>query len=1136
MTVASLWKALDRAGCGKRVGAKDLQDHLQHKKRKNPWNVREMEKFSRSVENYPALAVDLSIWICEALTSSAMQQNHVIDPALQLVYCRVLKLLNLGIKLVVVIEGKRRINQHKKNCNVIEKISDGGNRDCNEKVIVEQKFRKRRSGARFWTACQRCEEMLKLLGVVVVRAKAEGEALCALLSASGIVDGVISNDGDCLLFGAKVLYTKFSVENLDKSKVIRYDASDIHAIVDDNDSDKYDETGESPKEGQDIVKLSRKDLIAFAILTGSDIVGDGLSKVGCRKAIRFIRKCQIDNPLKLNNGSSPSLDQLISWGETASFEEDPGKCDSGPYCSCCGHSGTKKTHREKGCEGCGTEPGELCFQLSPGGRFRKSLRAKALAMRSSFDPVSTISAYHEPNENQVPMCLIGKTARTLKMCLPQFERMIQSSFIVRGYNTQESRDFLKKSLSAYLARQKLFGQISHSTKERNNLTKTSNDYRNPIPVRVSKLMVRNGKSSCEVKWTVKVSISVSEENPVDLYEFSTIEEEWLIKKCYPKLIQSFQEEEQKLKRQGTTEQDKRRAFLVGLEKINGEDVVQVDRKKQPSTRKEYFEKYPAIDRESFKKKGISDDVKNILAQTRKKKREDINKGMLISKNDGSNAPLREITLTNPNQLHEIPKETQVFENGDVQFLFGNSDDQDIDDSSTIMTKTLTVEDSAGKMITLTSPQDYACATLTPGHIHYLSESVLQINQRRHCMRNGDREVTTTTSYKKAKKKNTCKQFASIIRNHNSNGTFSNNLERPKKVQKRSKTDQANVEGSMVGGSFLTTDQTYPIDSAQIFKSCNSLLKRRKTKSNENNYTHFGQIDYSNKYDVSVDDFSYTNFRNLESFSSTASGVREFGSGKIRIPHTESEYFHEHLHYESSFDLNGDLYDASRENEDANGRLWYNNVAEDRPLQKNKHHQSESNEVRQMLPSYVHYSQDQQKDVGCMRICSADKTIYNNKDYELKSYTSTMVKAPVSTDKNVYLCENNCISKCNCRDMLYPKESIHRRKKSVCCCNLKSSPRFIVQRNLPDLQLSYNTYGSDLIPTDYGQDCMYFFDNEINTDLDESQIYSETSKYIMVSDEIKNRVTMKIESCNRRAKLGTQYSKYAGEDCWNDSIL
>jgi hypothetical protein len=66
--------------------------------------------------------------------------------------------------------------------------------------------------------------------------------------------------------------------------------------------------------------------------------------------------------------------------------------------------------------------------------------------------------------------------------------------------------------------------------------------------------------------------------------------------------------------------------------------------------------------------------------------------------------------------------------------------------------------------------------------------------------------------------------------------------------------------------------------------------------------------------------------------------------------------------------------------------------------------------------------------------------------------------------------------------------------------------------------------------------MYFFDNEIDTDLDESQIYSETSEYIMVSDEIKNRVTMKIESCNRRAKLGTQYSKYAGEDCWNDSIL
>ena len=46
MTVSSLWKALDRAGCGKAVGIKELQDHFQIQSKTNPWNIREMEKLS----------------------------------------------------------------------------------------------------------------------------------------------------------------------------------------------------------------------------------------------------------------------------------------------------------------------------------------------------------------------------------------------------------------------------------------------------------------------------------------------------------------------------------------------------------------------------------------------------------------------------------------------------------------------------------------------------------------------------------------------------------------------------------------------------------------------------------------------------------------------------------------------------------------------------------------------------------------------------------------------------------------------------------------------------------------------------------------------------------------------------------
>jgi 5'-3' exonuclease len=888
MTVASLWKALDRAGCGKRVGAMELQDHLQLKTKTNPWNFNEMEKISRSIENHPTLAIDLSIWICEALTSSAMKQNHVVDPSLQLVYCRILKLLNLGIKLVVVIEGKRRI-RHGINGNKNKNDNNNNNDDNdNEKAPGEDKFRKRRSGAPFWTACERCEEMLKLVGVIVVRAKAEGEALCALLNQRNIVDGVISNDGDCLLFGAKTIYTHLNIENLEKCNVTRYDASDIRAVVDDDDADEYDETRQKSKEGQDVVKLSRNDLIAFAILTGSDIAGDGLSKIGCRKAIRFIRKCQMDNPLKKSDGNcSPSLEQLISWEETTFCKDDAGKdAYSGPHCGCCGHQGTKTSHKKHGCEGCGTETGEACFQLSPGGRFRKSLRTKALDMRSTFDPSSTVRAYHEPNENQVPYFLVGKTARTLKMNSPQFEKLLQSSFIIRGHSLQESREFIKKSLSAYLARQELFGQISGSTNiKEDKPAKLPKNHNRPVPIQVNKLLVRGGKPSCQVKWMVKATMSDSEGNPLDQYEFLTIEEECVIQKCYPKLIQKFQEEEQKLKLQGTAEQEKRRIFLLGLDATRAHDgVVQVDGRKKDPARKDHFDKdgprKPTC--QQGKRHAISDDVKNILIQMAKKK--DSKKVVPQSrkvgpKNERYDAPLREIICTKTTNFHEIPpKQPQICKNDDTNMILGNIDgiEQISDDSSTIKTRSLTSHDIIDDKISTVNSQEYFRGNLTPGHIHFLgSRSVPQRELKRYnnmreenshtrinisrsnavprkllklaCSDGIERKNTRHDQYqrtycRKEDLKSISKNLLSRVRKqgYDSNGASRIEHGRSEKLQERLFVESINVKESMVG-------QPYPAtDSRQKSPSHSPMVKRRKDKVKGGNRTYFNEYLYEDR--------------------------------------------------------------------------------------------------------------------------------------------------------------------------------------------------------------------------------------------------------------------------------------------------
>lgn len=554
MTVSSLWKALDRAGCGKSVGAKDIQDHCTFTERLTPWNVNETQKVR------PTLAIDLSIWICEALSSTGMAKSH-IDPPLHLVYARSLKLLNLGIKIIVVLEGKRRT-----------RTSDG-----------EDSFRKRRSGTRFWSACQRCAEMLGLLGIPVVRAKAEGEALCALLNQQGVVDGVISNDGDCFLYGAKVLYTKFTLENLEKACVMRYDVDNVRACVDDDDGDAYDHE----REAREIVSLNRSDLISFAILTGSDVAGQGLPKVGCRKAIRFIKKCQLDNPLKRRDAARNELESWANAAYTLRDANNRSEADPEPEdnfyrrCSCCCHPGTKSSHKKNGCKMCGTEAGEPCFTVSPGGKFRSSLRAKALGMTPAFDPESVFAVYHHPNDNQIPILFQGKSSRSLQMMYPDLQGLLQSPLIIRGHGLAESRNYLQHSISCLLARTELlYGQTKNDGDH--PLEKCSGNRTRPKPKQIKKAMVCRGKQCFEVDWIVNATVTDAEGKPMDEFEFSTIEDQTMIKRCYPKLVSEFNEEEREKQRQGTAEQEKRRTFLnliCGVADSNDEIKQKSDRRK-----------------------------------------------------------------------------------------------------------------------------------------------------------------------------------------------------------------------------------------------------------------------------------------------------------------------------------------------------------------------------------------------------------------------------------------------------------------------------------------------------------------------------------------------------------------------------
>ncbi|GAU13075.1 hypothetical protein TSUD_173750, partial [Trifolium subterraneum] len=107
-----------------------------------------------------------------------------------------------------------------------------------------------------------CQELLQMFGLPYIIAPMEAEAQCAYLELSKLVDGVVTDDSDVLLFGARSVYKN---------------------IFDDR---KYVETylmGDIEKE----LGLTREKLIRMALLLGSDYT-EGVSGIGIVNAVEVI--------------------------------------------------------------------------------------------------------------------------------------------------------------------------------------------------------------------------------------------------------------------------------------------------------------------------------------------------------------------------------------------------------------------------------------------------------------------------------------------------------------------------------------------------------------------------------------------------------------------------------------------------------------------------------------------------------------------------------------------------------------------------------------------------------------------------------------------------------------------------------
>lgn len=119
-----------------------------------------------------------------------------------------------------------------------------------------------------------CQELLTRFGIPYITAPTEAEAQCAELSLLGLVDGIITDDSDCFLFGGNRVYKNM----FNQSKFVEcYELSDIE-----------NELG-----------LSRQKLIYLAMLLGSDYT-DGLPGIGPVTAVELLAEFSGDaEPLRV---------------------------------------------------------------------------------------------------------------------------------------------------------------------------------------------------------------------------------------------------------------------------------------------------------------------------------------------------------------------------------------------------------------------------------------------------------------------------------------------------------------------------------------------------------------------------------------------------------------------------------------------------------------------------------------------------------------------------------------------------------------------------------------------------------------------------------------------------------------------
>ncbi|KAF2969855.1 hypothetical protein GQX73_g3658 [Xylaria multiplex] len=225
--------------------------------------VQKLEESGRPLR----IAIDISIWQFQVQAARGGS-----NPAIRTLFYRLLRLLSLSVQPIFVFDGPNKPT-FKRN---------------------------KRSGRGDGVATAMAKRLIRLFGFIAHDAPGEAEAECALLQQHGVVDAVLSEDVDTIMFGCTRTLRNWSSEGTKGSKtpthVSMYDTREL---------------------GQGASGLDREGMVLVALMSGGDYLPEGIPGAGVKLACEAARAGFGKSLCQLKRSDTS---ELASWKERLTYE------------------------------------------------------------------------------------------------------------------------------------------------------------------------------------------------------------------------------------------------------------------------------------------------------------------------------------------------------------------------------------------------------------------------------------------------------------------------------------------------------------------------------------------------------------------------------------------------------------------------------------------------------------------------------------------------------------------------------------------------------------------------------------------------------------------------------------------------